>query len=91
MRDQIREHLQVISQQFAAGNFSAPLATHNEMPPGTATMRRLRAKIQYVFEERPNGARVRIVTADRTALRAVHQFLRYQTKEHATGDPTVAK
>ncbi|PYR73529.1 MAG: hypothetical protein DMF86_20265 [Acidobacteria bacterium] len=34
--------------------------------------------------------RVRITTKDARALEAVHAFLRYQIKEHRTGDPMAA-
>jgi hypothetical protein len=30
---------------------------------------------------------VRITTGNRDALKAVHEFLRYQIREHKTGDP----
>ena len=90
-RDAIRSHLKIISEQFANGNFSAPFATHHETIPGVATMQRLKSKIRYSYEEGPRGATVRIQTGNRTALKAVHDFLRYQIREHATGDPlTVA-
>ncbi len=55
-------------------------------------MRRLKTALTYGFEETPQGAAVRIATTNRDALKAVHDFLRYQIKEHATGDPlTIAK
>jgi hypothetical protein len=86
-RDLIRSHLKAIRDQFAQGDFSAPLMTHNETPPGVPTMKRLKAKIAYSFEERPSGAVVRISSVDKKAVRALHRFLQYQIKEHATGDP----
>lgn len=86
-RDLIRSHLKAISRQFARGDFSAPLMTHNETPPGVPTMQRLRSAIAYVFEERPRGAVVRISSANQDAVQAVHKFLQYQVREHATGDP----
>ena len=86
-RDQIRTHLKKVSEEFANGDFSAPVATHNEMPPGAQTMQSLKAKIAYSYEERPRGAAVRINSSDDAALSAIHDFLRYQIKEHATGDP----
>ena len=86
-RAQIRAHLKQISREFTGGDFRAPLATHSETPPGVPTMQRLRSKIRYSFAERPQGAEVRIVSNDREALGAIHEFLRYQIKEHATGDP----
>jgi hypothetical protein len=86
-RDKIRSHLKEIAEEFAKGDFRAPLATHNEMPPGAETMQKLKSKIAYSYEERPNGAAVRITSSDGSAVKAVQDFLRYQIKEHATGDP----
>jgi hypothetical protein len=91
-RDQIRAHLKEIAQEFAKGKFDGPLATHNETPPGVPAMQRLKSKIVYLYEERPRGASVRITSQDKAAVRAVHEFLRYQIREHVTGDPlTVTK
>jgi hypothetical protein len=86
-RDQIRAHLKEISMQFAKGDFSAPFATHNETIPGVATMQRLKSKLTYGYEEKPEGAVITIKSSDTNAIAAVHEFLKYQIKEHATGDP----
>ncbi len=86
-RDQIRAHLKMIAGEFADGTFDKPEETHAEVPPGVATMQARKAAIAYVYEEMPRGGRVRIATSDAAALAAVHDFLRYQIKEHATGDP----
>ena len=83
----IRSHLSRIARDFTEGNFAAPLMTHGEMPAGAETMRKLKAEIAYRYEELPAGARVRITTASPEALRAVHEFLVYQIREHRTGDP----
>jgi hypothetical protein len=85
--DQIRSHLKTISEQFTHGDFSAPFATHNETIPGVAAMQRLKSKITYTYQERPRGAEVVIESSDRKAITAIHEFLQYQIKEHATGDP----
>jgi hypothetical protein len=50
-------------------------------------MQRLKDVITYLYAETPRGGIVRIVTANSEALAAVHGFLAYQVKEHATGDP----
>jgi hypothetical protein len=84
---QIRSHLKTIAGEFSNGSFEKPLATHREVPPGVAVMKRLTSAIRYAFEETPAGGLVRIRTTDPEALRAVHDFLRYQITEHATGDP----
>jgi SAM-dependent methyltransferase len=49
-------------------------------------MQRLKAEITYTFEETPRGGVVRISTAHTEARSALHEFLAYQIKEHATGD-----
>jgi len=86
-RKQIRDHLKTISQEFAAGIFRSPIATHGEAPPGVSVLRERKALITYAYDETPTGARVVISTTDRTARKSVHEFLRYQIREHATGDP----
>lgn len=43
--------------------------------------------IKYTYEASPKGGRVVIVTSHKVALAAVHEFLRFQIKDHATGDP----
>ena len=91
-RDQIRSHLAHITTLFAAGNFSAPVFIHQQNPPGTEAMKRLRHEIQYKLELTKKGARIRIRTKDPEALRAVHEFLRFQISDHQTGDsPDVGK
>lgn len=86
-RDQIRSHLQEIAQAFVQGDFQKPLMTHDEMPSGVATMQRLKTAITYTFEATARGGLVRIATSNADARDAIHDFLRYQIKEHATGDP----
>jgi len=86
-RDQIRAHLKEIAAEFARGSFARPLATHNELPPGVRAMQQRQQAIVYEYEDTANGGRVRISTADGKAIAAIHEFLRYQIREHATGDP----
>jgi hypothetical protein len=85
-RDQIRMHLGHIAKMFAAGNFKAPMLIHDQVPPGVPVMEKLKGDIQYNFEETENGARIRISTNSPQALEAIHDFLRFQIKEHKTGD-----
>lgn len=84
--EQVRSHLREITRQFAAGDFATPLATHGDMPPGVPIMQDGKAAIAYVYEDIPVGGWVRIVTTDTTALAAIHDLLRYQIRQHATGD-----
>lgn len=86
-RDQIRQHLSQITKMFAAGDFSKPLAVHAQVPPGVETMKKLKAEINYSYEEIEGGARLRISSANPEALAAIHEFLKFQINEHQTGDP----
>ncbi len=91
-RDQIRTHLQHVAKAFKDGDFSAPEMTHGRVPPGVPTMKRLKADIQYKYEETPAGGRVLISTKNPQALHAIHEFLAFQIDDHQTGDPkTVQK
>lgn len=85
-RDKIRMHLEHISEMFAEGDFDAPMFIHDQTPPGVPVMQRLKTEIKYEFEQTERGARVRIKTTNTEALAAVHDFLRFQIKEHETGD-----
>src|ERR1044072_1767009 len=85
-RDQIRMHLTHIVMMFGEGNFSAPMLIHDQTPPGVPVMQELKGEIKYEFEEIDRGAAVRISTKNPAALKAIHDFLRFQIKEHKTGD-----
>lgn len=82
-----RMHLQHIARSFSAGDFADPMEVHNEVPSGVPQLKKLRNKITYQYESMENGARVVIRTADPQALAGIHEFLRYQIREHHTGDP----
>ena len=88
-REQIQGHLGHIAKMFAAGDFNTPMLVHSMMPPGTATMTKLKAVLKYTYEASPKGGWVVIATSNKEALKAVHEFLRFQIKDHATGDPLV--
>jgi hypothetical protein len=83
----IRNHLQDITRAFAAGDFGAPGFVHDGEVPGTGTMAARRDRIVYQFVPLPVGGAVRIRTTDPGALRAVHEFLAFQRREHRTADP----
>ena len=84
--EQIRTHLAHIAKLFKEGDFSMPMFTHGEAPSGVAAMTRLKGDITYTFESLERGGRVRIETRNPDAIAAIHDFLRYQIKDHQTGD-----
>jgi hypothetical protein len=83
----IRSHLPHIAAMFGGGNFDAPMLVHDTKDvPGIETLAARKDKMRYSYVDTPNGGRVNIVTTDSAALAALHDFLRYQIKEHHTGD-----
>ena len=86
-RDQIRKHLHHISMMFSDGNFNTPMLIHEKTPPGSEVMSKLKSEIRYEFKENEKGAEIVISSENPEALRAIHDFLRFQIKEHMTGDP----
>lgn len=90
-RDHIRMHLQHIAKAFAAGDFENPMDVHSQVPPGVPVMKKRKDKIQYRFESIDKGGKVVIHTDNQEALGAVHEFLRFQIREHKTGDPLEAQ
>ena len=91
-RDAIQQHLQQIAVAFGRGDFDKPLVTHGEVPPGVSAMQRHKDEITYTYEPLDRGGLVLIATSNADALQAIHDFLEYQIREHATGEsPTVQK
>jgi hypothetical protein len=82
LRDQVVGHLRMIAEQFAHGNFQAPFAVHGEDPAGVPALKRLSGDISYTCVPDGTGGRVVIATRSKEALAAVHDFLRYQIREH---------
>lgn len=85
-RDQIRMHLAHIARMFGEGNFNAPVLVHDQTPPGVPLLQRLKAEVTYRFENVDRGGRVVIKTKNQDALKALHEFLRFQISDHQTGD-----
>lgn len=90
-RDQIRSHLRHITMLFSEGNFEVPMLVHEKTPLGSEVMQKLKGEITYEYKETDRGAMFQISTANTQALQAVHKFLKFQIKEHGTGDPLEVK
>ncbi len=59
-QERIRMHLPHIASAFASGDFTDLMEVHVQTPPGVPTMKRLKAQIQYKYEETNTGGRVLI-------------------------------
>ena len=85
--DQIRSHLAHIARAFADGDFALPIFIHDTTPPGVTVLKERRAQMTFRYEAVGSGGKVVIRTSDAQALEALHDFLRFQIREHKTGDP----
>ena len=59
---------------------------HGQVPPGVPVLQALKAELKYSYEDIDRGGRVRIATQNTKALKAAHEFLRFQIADHQTGD-----
>jgi hypothetical protein len=82
----IRMHLKHIAAAFAAGDFSRPVFVHDTTPPGVTVMKDRRAQMTFRYADVDQGGKVVVRTDDPAALAALHDFLRFQIREHKTGD-----
>jgi hypothetical protein len=90
-RDEVRMHLGHVARAFQNGDFDIPMFVHDTVPPGVPEMKRPRKEIRYTFEESASGGRVIISRADKDAVAAIHDFLRFQIEDHNTGDATTVR
>jgi hypothetical protein len=90
-RDNIKMHLQHISHAFQNGDFAIPMFVHDTIPPGVPVMKQHLSEIHFSLEQSSTGGRVIIQTTNKEAIAAIHEFLRFQIREHKTGDPLDTK
>jgi hypothetical protein len=90
-KEEIQMHLHHIEHAFKSGDFNIPMFVHDQTPPGVGTMTKLKNQIHYRYEAAENGGRVVISSANADAVRAIHEFLKFQITEHKTGDPLEVK
>jgi hypothetical protein len=88
---QIRAHLQHITQAFTSGDFSVPALVHDQKVPGVTRMKAAGTALTYTFEATNRGGLIRISGSTPDAVAAAHEFLKFQIKDHGTGDPLVVK
>lgn len=78
----IRAHLKEVMGAFERGDFSTPGFVHAQEVPGTKVMAARRAQIRYSYDDLPQGGQIRLTTSDPEALRAIHDFVAFQRKDH---------
>ncbi|MCI0617447.1 hypothetical protein L0244_31115 [bacterium] len=86
-RNAIRGHLSHIAVLFSKGDFDIPMFIHDRMPEGVPVMKELKDAITYKYEDIDRGGKVILASQNEDAVKAIHDFLRFQIEDHKTGDP----
>ena len=78
----VRTRLRAIAQAFATGDFAAPSSMNVSSVPGARVMWDRRNAIRFDYRDLARGGALRISTSDRTAQKAIWDFIAYQRNEH---------
>ncbi len=90
-RNQLRLHMAHMARTYAEGYFRGPEFIHAQTIPGVVEMKELKDEIRYQYQDTDSGGRITIVSHNEKAIAAVHDFLRFEIKNHRTGDSTEVK
>ena len=66
------------------GGGMTPAFVHMQSVPGANVMAAKRAAIRYTFTALPRGGQLLIVSKDKDAITAIHEFLAFQRMDHRT-------
>ncbi|WP_180736341.1 aspartate carbamoyltransferase [Paraburkholderia sp. PGU19] len=79
----IRQHLAMIAQQFAAGDFEGPEHIHGEDMPGLAALRAAKpGELKIRYRALPNGGEIAYRTVQPWLVVALHQWFDAQLSDH---------
>ncbi|MEJ2723355.1 MAG: aspartate carbamoyltransferase [Deltaproteobacteria bacterium] len=84
----IREHLSMISKEFAQGNFSDPASIHGSNMPGLKELEKARpGQLRIEYRELPDGAQIAYSSASSDLIDAIHRWFDAQLADHAGALP----
>jgi hypothetical protein len=80
----IREHLSMISKEFARGDFSAPATIHGSDMPGLAELEKAHpSQLTIEYKELPDGAQIEYLSDSPGLIDAIHRWFDAQLADHA--------
>ena len=82
----IREHFIEIAESIRQGDFRAPGLVHATTVPGVDVMMARRNALRVVIGNLPRGGELRLTSEDAEVVKAIHDFLDFQRREHRTGE-----
>lgn len=80
--DSIRSHLKGLVTRFSSGDFSDPAAIHGDDMPGLAQLRAGYGRIEFTYEEQPDGAALNYRTSDPVMVSVLHTWCAAQRGDH---------
>lgn len=78
----IQGHLRKEASAFARGDYADPAAIHGQAMPGLAELQVGAARVRVLFEDLPEGARLRFMTRDPGLVAALHRWFAAQVADH---------
>ncbi|MGN6316421.1 aspartate carbamoyltransferase [Trinickia sp.] len=79
----IREHLAMIAQQFASGDFEGPEHIHGKTMPGLDALRAAKpGELSIAYRDLPNGGEIAYRTDQPGLVNALHQWFDAQLSDH---------
>ncbi len=79
----IRRHLAGIAARFALGDFSGPRRIHGDDMPGVKELSAAARRMQFDYQDLPNGGRIDYRSDDPRLIEAVHRYFDAQLRDHA--------
>ncbi|MGZ8137249.1 MAG: aspartate carbamoyltransferase [Methylococcaceae bacterium] len=79
----IRQHLAQIAARFAQGNFSGPQRIHGNDMPGVKELSATADRVQFNYQDLPNGGQIDYVTDAPELITAIHRYFDAQLSDHA--------
>lgn len=78
----IRQHLRHEAEQFRQGRFTDPARIHGQDMPGLAALRTSAGRIDVVYADTPDGARITYTTDNAELVAALHAWFDAQVSDH---------
>lgn len=80
----VREHLQEISIEFAAGRFNDPMTIHGTDMPGVQALATGADDLEIEYQEIPSGAQITYRTEEGALVGHLHDWFEAQVGEHGS-------
>ncbi len=87
----LQKYMDVQKDLLEKGKNDDDADVHGRVPDGVPGLKRLRNEITFFAVKTDNGAVLRMFSVNDQARQAIQEFMKFQIREHKTGDPLVAE